>query len=168
LYAAVDRLAQSVVNLMGPATQGLTAWIGEAPVGGRHRRLSGAVLIALGVAVLGFLVLLVAGPLLMRYLFAGTIQIDRLVSFLVAATVAGAFLARSLVLILLVPQDLAAVAYRLMLLAAFLALPLLGVAAVVWGSVGAITVAAVTPWVVVAAQLTVGLQRLPRPTPLRG
>jgi hypothetical protein len=168
LYAAADRLAQSVVNLMGPATQGLTAWIGEGAPGQRRRRISGAVLVALGVAALAFLVLLVAGPLIVRFLFAGTIHIDRLVAFLIAAIVAGAFLARSLPLILLVPQDLARIAYRLMLLAAFLALPLLGVAAVVWGSVGALTVAAVAPWVVVAAQLTAGFRTSPRPTLLRG
>jgi len=136
--------------------------------GQRRRRISGAVLVALGVAALAFLVLLVAGPLIVRFLFAGTIHIDRLVAFLIAAIVAGAFLARSLPLILLVPQDLARIAYRLMLLAAFLALPLLGVAAVVWGSVGALTVAAVAPWVVVAAQLTAGFRTSPRPTLLRG
>ncbi|NEM05936.1 hypothetical protein [Geodermatophilus normandii] len=157
LYAAVDRLAQSLVNVMSTVAQGLTAWIGEGR-GDRRRRVLGAVALAVVIAVTALGVLFLAAPLLLRYLFAGTVTSGPLVAFLAAAITTGAFLTRSLSLILLVPQGMAPVAYRIMLAAACVGLPLVGVGATVWGSLGALVVVATLPWATVAVQLVVGLR----------
>jgi hypothetical protein len=158
LYAAVDRMAQSLVNVLGTITQGLTAWIGESG-GARRRRLLAAVALALGFAVGALVVVFLATPLLLRFLFAGTVEVGTTVSFLAGAIVGGVFLSRSLPIILLVPQGLAPAAYRLLLSGACLGLPLIGVAALLQGSTGALVVAAAVPWLMVVAQLTVGLRR---------
>jgi hypothetical protein len=158
VYAAVDRLSQSLVNVMGTVTQGLTAWIGENSGQVRRRRVTGAVLLAFSVAGVALAVLFVTAPLLLRYLFAGTVEAGPLVAFLAAAIITGAFLSRSLVLILLVPQGLADVAYRVMFFSACLGLPAVGVAAALAGSTGALIVVAVVPWVSVVIQLVLGLR----------
>jgi hypothetical protein len=160
VYAAVDRLSQSLVNVMSTATQGLTAWIGETADGVRPRRLAGAVLLAMILAGLAFIVFSFSAPLLLHYLFAGTVEVSPLIAFLTAAIVSGAFLLRSLSLILLVPQGLAGSAYRLLLVGAFVGLPSVGVAAASRGSTGALLAAAIVPWIIVAAQLTIGFARL--------
>jgi hypothetical protein len=158
LYAAVDRMAQSLVNVLGTITQGLMAWIGEGG-GARRRRMLAAVALASGFAVGALVVVFLATPLLLRFLFAGTVEVGTTISFLAGAIVAGVFLSRSLPTLLLVPQGLAPAAYRLLLSGACLGLPLIGVAALLGGSTGALVVAAAVPWAMVAAQLTVGLRR---------
>jgi hypothetical protein len=159
LYAAVDRISQSLVNVMGTATQGLTAWIGEGGGGSQRRRLIGAVLVALTLAGLALVVFSLTAPLLLHYLFAGTVEVSALIAFLAAAIISGAFLSRSLPLILLVPQGLAPAAYRLLLVGACVGLPMIGLAAAWQGSMGALVVAATVPWIMAATQLRVGLRR---------
>jgi hypothetical protein len=160
VYAAVDRLSQSLANVMSTATQGLTAWIGESGVGVPRRRLTGAVVLASILAALAFIVFSFSAPLLLHYLFAGTVEVSPLIAFLTGAIVSGVFLSRSLSLILLVPQGLAGAAYRLLLVGASVGLPSVGVAAASWGSTGALLAASTVPWIIVAAQLTIGLARL--------
>lgn len=161
VYAAVDLLSQSLTNVMSTATQGLTAWIGESGAVVRRRRLAGAVVLALSVAGLAFLVLWLAAPLLLDYLFAGTVQTGPLVAVSVAAITSGVFLSRSLPLLLLVPQGLAPTAYRLLLAGACIGLPAVGLAATFAGSTGALLAVATATWIVVVAQLTVGIRRQP-------
>jgi hypothetical protein len=158
LYAAVDRMAQSLVNVLGTITQGLMAWIGEGG-GARRRRLLAAVALTLAFAVGALVVVFLATPVLLRFLFAGTVEVGTTVSFLAGAIVGGVFLSRSLPIILLVPQGLAPAAYRLLLYGACLGLPLIGLAGLLQGSTGALVVAAAVPWLMVVAQLTVGLRR---------
>ncbi len=162
LFAAVDRLAQSLLNVLSTITQGLTAWIGEAGRGLQRRRVYGAVVLAFGFAASSHLVLLLTAPLLLDFLFAGTVAVDARITFLAATVIAGGFLSRALVFVLLVPLGLAATAYRLMIVTACTALPLVGVAAAVSGSVTALAVVAAVPWVVVVAQLVFGWSRLRR------
>ncbi|WP_139245674.1 hypothetical protein [Geodermatophilus amargosae] len=161
LYAAVDRLGQSMVNLMGTITQGLMAWIGEGGVVKRGR-LVGAVVLASAFAFGALLVLSLATPFLLGYLFAGTVEVNALIAVLAGVIVGGAFLSRCLSVVLLIPQGLAVVTYRLLLVASCIGLPSVAVAAVVGGSVGALAVAAAVPWAVVAAQLVMGLHRRPQ------
>ncbi|SNS90342.1 polysaccharide transporter, PST family [Geodermatophilus saharensis] len=156
LYAAVDRLSQSLVNVMGTVTQGLTAWISEGR--SSQRRVSGAVVLTLAFAGVCLAVLSFTAPLLLRFLFAGTVDVGPLVAFLAAAVTCGAFTVRALGTVLLVPRGKAAVAYRVLLVGAVAGLPAIGLAAVTAGSVGALVAAAAVAWLLVAIQLTAGLR----------
>jgi O-antigen/teichoic acid export membrane protein len=159
LFAAVDRLSSSITNVMGTVTHGLVAWIAEARPERQRRRVLGAVAFSSSFAAICFVVLAVSTPLLLGYVFAGTIEVDPAVAYLAAAGMAGAFLTRSLAVVLLVPQGLAGTAYNIMLAVAPTGLLLVGWAAVAFGSTGAIAVVAFTPLVAVAIQLTLGLRR---------
>jgi hypothetical protein len=160
LFAAVDRMGQSLLNVMATITQGLTAWIGEAGLGVQRRRVYGAVVLAFGFALLSHLVLLITTPLLLRFLFAGTVKVDATIAFLAATVISGGFLTRALFFVLLIPLGLAPTAYCLMIVTACVGLPLVGAAAGIAGSVAALTVVAAVPWVLVTAQLAAGWTRL--------
>ena len=164
LYAAIDRVSHVFVNAMAPITQGLTAWIAEGGAGVHRRRLLGALVLASTLAGVALVAIsLVITPLL-DYLFDGTVDIDTSVAMLAGVIVSGTFLSRSLALIFLVPQDLARSAYGLIFSGAGVGLPLVVLAAVLHGSTAALVAAAIVPWVVVAAQVKIGLSRLRVPS----
>jgi hypothetical protein len=158
VYAAVDRLSQSLVNVMATVTQGLMAWIGESGREVARRRLAGAVLLALAFAGLSVIVFALTTPLLLNYLFAGTVEASPLLAIVAGATISGVFLSKSLAVLLLVPQGLARAAYQLLVVGSCLGLPAVGLAAASGGSTGALIVSATGPWILVAGQLAVGLR----------
>jgi hypothetical protein len=160
LFAAVDRLASAMINVMATVAQGLTAWIGEASDRTRHRRIAGAVLLASAASAIVFLASLAAIPWLARYVFAGTVQFGTLVACLAAARIAATFLSRALVTILLVPQEMAITAYIVGLVVACVTLALVALTAAGWGGIAPIGVMAVVPFAAVVIQMALGLRRL--------
>lgn len=159
LFAAVDKLNQTMLNGMSTVTRGLTAWIAEANDLGRRRRLNGAVLVAFTLAGVSLSILSVAIPFLLDYVFAGTVEASPVVALLAATIIAATFLLRTLSLVLLVPQGRVRAAYWLLIAGACVGLPAIALAARLEGAIGALVVAAVVPWGQVAAQLGVGLPR---------
>ena len=158
LYAAVDKLNQTLVNGMSMIARGLTAWIAETDGAGRRRRITGAVLVGVTLAMLSFVVLIFLTPYLLQYLFAGTVASSPGIAFLAAAVISGTFLSRALAPILLVPQGQVRAAYRILIGGALVGLPLVGLGAHVNGGIGALSAAAALPWGQVVVQLGVGLR----------
>ena len=158
LYAAVDKLNQTLLNGMSMITRGLTAWIAEGDEPGRRRRLAAAVLVAFSLAALSLVVLTLVTPFLLEYLFAGTVDHSPVIAFLGAVVISGTFLSRALSPILLVPLGQVQAAYRILIAGACVGLPVIALAALSGGGMGALTAAAVLPWIQVAVQLGVGLR----------
>jgi hypothetical protein len=162
VFAAVDKLTTAVLNVMGTVIQGLMAWIVESSEA-RRRRLAFSVAVAGTAAAVAFVLLALATPLLLHYIFAGTVRVGPLVSCAAGAIVAGNFFSKSLNYLLLVPQDMARLAYQSMLLGAVGGLPVVVASAVLFGGAGALTTAAIVPFCVVVVQLSVALRRSPAP-----
>jgi hypothetical protein len=162
LYAAVDRLNTSIVNVLTPLTSGLVAWINEGGQPTRRRRVAASVALALVAGATAFVLLLVLTPVLLRYVFAGTVPVTGWLVVLASAGMVASWLAQALSMLLLVPQGLARSAYAIMLFGAAIALSSVCVTAIHWGGLGAIAAMAAAAFVVVGVQLAVGLGRLRR------
>ncbi len=158
VFAAVDKLGQSVGNVMSTVTQGLMAWIVEVDEL-RRRRLALAVAVAGTASALAFLALALGAPLLLGYIFAGTVEVGPLVAVAAGAIVAGNFFSKSLNYVLLVPLDMAALAYRSLLFGSVGGLPVVLAGAILYGGRGALVAAAVVPFCVLVFQLSAALRR---------
>ncbi|SEP22754.1 hypothetical protein [Trujillonella endophytica] len=154
IFAAGDRISKILLQGMAAVPAAFLSWVGGAAPDQRRARARQASIV-MGVLSLFATVLLGATmPLISRYLFAGTVDLEE-VAWLIGATMGAAFLNASLFLVGLVPQGHLQTTYRLLLVASVFCPTLTIVGGLLGGVHGLYVGALVAFLVLIAVQLRI-------------
>lgn len=164
VFAAGDRIAKIVLNGLAAVPAAFQSWVGGGEPAQRRQRARQASLLFAVLALLTGVVTGAAMPLVGRYVFAGTVNLEP-VAWLVGAWVGAGFLNASLYLIGIVPQGHVRQTYHL-LIAGAVGVPAVTVVGALLGDLTGLYLGAlVGSALLIAAQASIiwGGPRLRRP-----
>jgi hypothetical protein len=143
VYAGLDQIQKAANNALGVVPYAFIGYVGSSDASRFFRRMARSMLLVTGLSVVAAVFWALAGPLVVRLLFSGSLEIPPGGHVLLTLCVLAVFLCRSFELLVMVPLGFEKAIYSATSIASVVGLLLMVGAALTFGALGGLAV-----WVV--------------------